>query len=81
MVFKNHNKYPPRVKSGVGIIILKNETLIKNNNIMKKKEKYLVSIKPALEGVFHVATSITTNIYKAQGVSGRNVISQRLRKY
>lgn len=48
---------------------------------MKKKENYLVSINPALEGVYHVATSFTTNRYKAQGVSGRNVISKRLRGY
>lgn len=48
---------------------------------MKKKENYLVSINPALEGVYHVATSYTTNRYKAKGVSGRNVISQRLRIY
>lgn len=48
---------------------------------MKRKENYLVSVNPALEGVFHVATSFTTNIYKAKGVSGRNVISKRLRKY
>nr|DAI05797.1 MAG TPA: hypothetical protein [Crassvirales sp.] len=48
---------------------------------MKGNVKYLVSINPAVEGVFHVATSFTTNIYKAQGVSGRNVEIKRLRKY
>lgn len=48
---------------------------------MKRKVKYLVSINPAIEGVFHVATSFTTDVYKAQGVSGRNVEIKRLRKY
>lgn len=47
---------------------------------MKRKENYLVSIIPALEGVYHVATTSTVNRYKAKGVSGRNVISQRLKK-
>ena len=48
---------------------------------MKRNVKYLVSVNPAVKGVFHVATSFTTNIYKAQGVSGRNVEIKRLRKY
>lgn len=48
---------------------------------MKKKENYLVSINPALEGVYHVATTSTINKYKAKGVSGRNVNSQKLRIY
>lgn len=48
---------------------------------MKRKEKYLVSVTPALEGVYHVATSVSTNVYKAKGVSGRNIETSRLRKY
>lgn len=48
---------------------------------MKRKEKYLVKVIPSTEGVVHIATSFTTKVYKAQGVSGRNVISQRLMKY
>lgn len=81
MVFKNHNEYPPRVKSGVGNTISKSKFNIKIINIMKRKVNYLVSINPSLEGVCHIATSYTCNKYKARGVSGRNVISQRLRKY
>ena len=47
---------------------------------MKRKEKYLVSVNPALEGVFHVSTSMTCKSYKAEGVSGRNVETKKLSK-
>lgn len=47
---------------------------------MKRKVNYLVSIIPALEGVCHIATSYTYRKYKANGIGGRNVISQRLKK-
>lgn len=47
---------------------------------MKRKINYLVSIVPAVEGVYHVATSYTYRKYKANGVSGRKVISNRLAK-
>lgn len=48
---------------------------------MKRKETYLISVKPALEGVFHIATSNTTDVYKAKGVSGKNIKVKILRKY
>lgn len=47
---------------------------------MKRKVKYLVSIVPAIEGSCHIATSCTYRKYKANGVSGRKVISNRLSK-
>lgn len=48
---------------------------------MKKKINYLLSVYPALDGVAHITTSYTSNIYKAQNVNGRKVISKRLCKY
>lgn len=47
---------------------------------MKKRDNCLISITPALEGVFHVATIYTSRGYKAKGVSGRNIEYKRLRK-
>lgn len=48
---------------------------------MKKKEKYLVSVEPALDGVVHISTSFGTGIYHALGVSGRKLVTKILRKY
>lgn len=47
---------------------------------MKKNKRFLVKLNSDIEGVCHISTSMTCKRYNAEGISGRSVTAQRIRK-